>query len=279
MRAGRRGWSRLPLAGLILSVLFPLGIPQATASDPDVLWKIVSQRCVPGERDRHDPAPCESVDEKSGDAVLKDIEGRTQYLLIPTAKITGIESPAILADGAPNFFAEAWAADSLSRDRSGHALTRRDFALAINSERGRSQNQLHIHIDCIRPDIRAALDRVSSRITRHWQPLGERLRLHRYRALWIDGETLGDANPFRLLAASLRDPSREMGLHTLVLVGDMRHGRPGFILLDSTSNLLTAKLVDGRDMTRLRLGPGSGEELEDHSCAIADREPLLPDPH
>ncbi len=276
-KKGRR--SRLPLTGLVLALLFPLGITQATAADPDALWKIVSQRCVPGERDRHDPAPCVSVDEPGGDAVLKDITGRTQYLLIPTAKITGIESPAILAEGAPNFFAEAWAVTKLSRDRSGHALTRRDFALAINSERGRSQNQLHIHVDCIRPDIRAALDRASSRLSRHWQPLGERLRLHRYRALWIDGDTLGDTNPFRLLSASLKIPSEEMGRHTLVLVGDTRHGRPGFILLDGKSGVLTTTLTDARDITRLRLGPGSGEELEDHSCAIADREPLLPETH
>lgn len=248
------------------AILWLLPVP-ACAGDPDVLWKIVHGHCVAGQREIKQPTPCISVDlgrgEAFGTAVLKDSRGVTQYLLIPTARITGIEAPAILTPGAPNYFAAAWAATALVDERLHRVLSRRDFALAINSEDGRSQDQLHIHVDCIRPDTRAALDRVSDEIGGHWHDLPMRLLAHRYRALWLPGDLL-DSNPFRILAASLADPAREMGRHTLVLVGATRHGHPGFILLDGMSAPHSISLTP-----RLKVGFGSGEELEDHSCRIA----------
>ncbi len=254
---------------LLVGVLGWLGLAAATASahDPDALWKIVHGRCVADQQQHADPAPCVGVDlsqgERLGSAVLKDITGNTQYLLIPTARIRGIESPAILAPDAPNYFAEAWAATALVDARLHRPLPREDFALAINSQDGRSQNQLHIHVDCIRPDIRAALDPVAAGLDGSWRTLPMRLALHRYRALWLPGDTLS-ANPFRLLAASLADPAAEMGRHTLVLVGATRSGRPGFVLLDGMSGPLSITIPLG-----IKLGPGSGEELEDHACRIA----------
>ena len=252
---------RLLIVGLLLAgLLGGLGLATlARAHDPDALWTIVHGRCVPDQWSHGSPAPCASVDlsrgEGAGSAVLKDIKGGTQYLLIPTARIAGIESPAILAGDAPNYFAEAWAATALVDRRLHRTLPREDFALAINSEDGRSQNQMHIHVDCIRPDIRAALDALPAGLDARWRLLPTRLAGRRYRALWLPGGTPG-ANPFRLLAASLADPAAEMGHHTLALVGGTRNGRPGFVLLDGTS--APSSLV-----------PGAGEELEDHDCRIA----------
>ena len=246
MRAGRLAC----MAALLL------GAQPARAHDADALWKIVHGHCVPDQASHRDPAPCAGVDPDGGVATLKDIQGASQYLLIPTARIAGIESPAILAPGAPNFFARAWEATALVDARLHRALPRRDFALAINSQEGRSQDQLHIHVDCIRPDIRAVLDQAAPGIGPHWAMLPMRLARHRYRAIWIPGDSLSDVNPFRLLAASLADPAREMGHHTLVLVGDTKGAQPGFVLLDGQAGWLS-------------IGSGSGEELEDHACAIA----------
>ncbi len=256
---------RLLIVGLLLAgLLGGFGLAAATlarAHDPDALWTIVHGRCVPDQQGHGSPVPCASVDlshgEGAGSAVLKDIKGDTQYLLIPTKRITGIESPSVLAADAPNYFAEAWAATALVDARLHRTLPRDDFALAINSEDGRSQNQMHIHVDCIRPDIRAALDQVPADLDGQWRPLPTRLGGHRYRALWLPGGTPG-ANPFRLLAASLADPAAEMGHHTLVLVGGTRNGQPGFVLLDGMSEPLSLVF-------------GSGEELEDHACRIAAR--------
>jgi len=81
------------------------------AADPNALWNIVHGQCVPGERGHGDPSPCAKVDlsagEAAGFAVLKDIKGATQFLLIPTRHISGIESRALLAPGATNYFAAA----------------------------------------------------------------------------------------------------------------------------------------------------------------------------
>src|SRR5579862_3386695 len=76
------------------------------------LWRIVRDQCVADQLTHNTPAPCEVVSIASGEArgfvVLKDRNGATQFLLLPTAKITGIEDPAILEPDAVNYFAKAW---------------------------------------------------------------------------------------------------------------------------------------------------------------------------
>ncbi len=245
-----------------------LGGPACAASDPDALWRIVHGRCVADQLTRHEPAPCARVDlaggEAAGSAVLKDRRGVSQYLLIPTARIAGIESPLLLAPDAANYFAAAWAAAPLVGAALHRPLPRQDLALAINAETGRSQDQLHIHVDCIAPETRAALDRAEPEIDGHWRPLSAALAGHRYRAIRLPGPALGDADPFRILAASLPDPAREMGRHTLVLVGDVHDGQPDFILLDGQASTLSWLA-----WPYVRIASGSGETLQDHECRIA----------
>ena len=89
--------------------------------------------------------------------MLKDLVGATQFLLIPTARIDGIESPQIVAADAPNYFADAWRARSFAEQRAGRGLPRDWMSLAINSADARSQDQLHIHIDCVRADVQETL--------------------------------------------------------------------------------------------------------------------------
>lgn len=232
----------------------------AHAANPHALWQVVHDRCVPDEDGHASPKPCEIVDQKDGFAVLKDIHGSEQFLLIPTARVSGIESPAVLAPGAPNYFAEAWAQIPLVDARLHRMLPRDDVSLAINSQYGRSQDQLHIHIDCIDRSAHDALFSELDDVGAQWTDLPGTLAGHHYRAMRIDALLLGDVNPFRLLAASLTDPARTMGRHTLVLVG-VDGPRPGFVLLDDQVSLLG-------------LDHASGEELQDHDCAIASAAPM-----
>ena len=179
-------------------------------------------------------------------AVLKDINGATQFLLIPTARITGIESPAVLAPDAPNFFADAWAARRFVEARAGHAdAPRRPSSLAINPPGARSQEQLHIHIDCIRPEVRAALQ--SLPIGTGWTTLPEPLAGQRYAAMRV--ATL-DPTPFHRLADGLPGAADAMGQYTIVVAG----APDGFILLAGHIG------ADGR---------GHGEDAQDHACALA----------
>ena len=195
------------------------------------------------------------VDLTGSFAILKDLVGQTQYLLIPTARITGIESPALLAPTTPNFFADAWGETGLVDAKLGKTLPRQDLSLAINAISGRTQDQLHIHIDCIREDVRDALAQHAASVGSHWAPFPVLLAGARYKAIRIDGATLG-ADPFLILADGEPGAREDMGAHTLVLAGEtFGGGVPGFILLDNHADPALGDM-------------GNGEALQDHACQL-----------
>ena len=227
----------------------------------DVLWEVVNLECVPSELQSHDPKPCAEVVLKDGVdkgfAVLKDIKGLTQVLLIPTGQISGIESPIVRAPDAPNYFADAWDARTFVEDALHQKLARGDIGLAINSAAGRSQDQLHIHVDCVRADVRDVLRKEAGLIGERWAPLDVLLSGHRYQAMWVPGEELGANNPFRLLAAGLPGAAQDMGDRTLVVIGVSREdGTAGFVMLEDQVDRNTGNLAEG-------------EELLDHGCRVA----------
>ncbi|HEX4216814.1 MAG TPA: CDP-diacylglycerol diphosphatase, partial [Acidimicrobiales bacterium] len=152
---------------LLVAFITAFALP-ACAADPDALWNIVGGQCVPNQQAKQDPAPCVSVDLAGGYAVLKDQRGVTQVLVIPTTRVSGIESPALLDPAAPNYWADAWKARRNVEQFAHREIPREDLALAVNSVYGRSQDQLHIHVDCIRPDVRDALDTAMDRIGLKW---------------------------------------------------------------------------------------------------------------
>jgi CDP-diacylglycerol pyrophosphatase len=89
-----------------------------------------------------------------------------------------------------------------------------------------------------------------------WAPFPEPLAGHGYRALRLEGEAL-DANPFVVLADGVPGAREAMGKETLVVVGAMLpDGKPGFVILDGTADPGAGNR-------------GNGEELQDHSCALA----------
>jgi len=228
----------------------------AQAADPDALWKIVDGKCVPHVTAGEGPAPCSLVELAGGYAVLKDIRGATQFLLIPTARITGIESPLILAPDAPNYWQDAWEARRFVNEKAGRDLAPQDISLAINAATQRSQNQLHIHIDCIRTDVRATLAKNAAAIGEQWVTLALPPAGHRYMVRRIDSSDLAGIYPFRLVADSLPGGAAAMGKQTIVLTGaPAEEGKAGFYLLDDH--------VDPAEPKR-----GWGEELQDHDCAL-----------
>jgi CDP-diacylglycerol pyrophosphatase len=251
------------LRSLVGAALLFFAAPTAHAANPDGLWKLVHEHCVPNQEQHGQPAPCALVDlhdgVPQGYALLKDLVGATQYLVIPTARITGIEDPALLHADTPNYFADAWRERSYTEHAAGRALARDMLSLAVNSPFARSQNQLHIHIDCLLPNVRDALRRQAAAVGDQWAPLAEPLAGHRYWAMRMLGDDLGGADPFRLLAEGKPGARAAMGRQTLVVAGaEFADGRPGFLLLDDQADLAA------RD-------PAGGEELQDHSCALARR--------
>jgi len=235
--------------------------------DPNALWHIVHERCVPAARQGRMVPPCVEVslaqEGRDGYVVMKDLRGKSQYLVLPTARISGVESPQLLRPDAPNYLADAWRARSWVDKALGRKMPRGDIVLAINSIRGRTQNQLHIHVDCIRGDVRKTLDSMLPEIGSAWSRLPKPLAGHPYRAMRVAGRDL-DVDPVKLLARSLH-AGQSMGRQTLVVVGQrFADGSDGFLLLAGRSNVARGNW-------------GSGEELQDHQCRIADAMTARPE--
>ncbi len=242
------------LPGVVVGTLLGAAHSVAASFDENALWKIVNGLCVVDEKHLHSPAPCASVDlsggEEAGSAILKDINGKTQFLLIPTRRVTGIEDPLIGTAAAPNYWRAAWAARALVAKNAGRDLPREDIGLAINGVGARSQDQLHIHVDCVRADVRAALQTGAAEIGDQWGDF--RLLGRVYRARRIDGEE-PEPDPFRLLAEDR--PSLPLANNSLAVIGvRFSGGAPGFVLLAE----------------KAQHGKTHAEDLLDHSCALAE---------
>ena len=225
----------------------------ARLPDRDALWKIVHDRCVADQQSHGDPAPCVSVNLAERWALFKDDDGNTQFLLIPTNRVTGIEDPFILTEQAPNYWKAAWAAHRFVDQRAARSLTSDQIALAINAQSARSQDQLHIHIDCIRADVRDALRLVQPQIDANWMRIT--VSGQQYEVRWLSADDLHSKNFFALVAEHLQ-PGQTMGAETMILAGAvLPDGSGGF-------DLLVGRLGVGGNR-------GGGEALEDHGCAIA----------
>ncbi len=253
----RRGWIAATPA-FFIALLFQLPVAKA---DPNALWNIVHGQCVPNwQHHRVLKPPCVAVDLNKGVAggfaVIKDQRGQTQYLLLPTQRITPMESGTLLAPRATNYFADAWRERRLVEKALGHVTPRDTLSLAVNSELSRTQNQLHIHIDCVRADVRDALNDEVAKIGSRWTPFDIWLFGHHYSVMKVAGTTLAGHNPFKLLARGVPGAAADMGHYTLVVVGmTFADHRPGFVIL-----------ADHADSAH---GDNAGgEELQDHACAL-----------
>jgi CDP-diacylglycerol pyrophosphatase len=240
------------LAVSLITAFATSGCVRLSALDASGLWKVVGEQCVPNARDTGNPGPCTSVDFKKRYAVLKDISGRAQYLLIPTDRVSGIESPEILYGGSPEYWVGAWAAGRYVGDKLKMTLAPTQLGLEINSSERRSQNQLHIHVDCMRTDIADALApyRQDAPGSWRWTTLdGKRYRVTRVTTL-ADG-----GNPFRVVERDL-GPQQSMAVQTILVTGaGPDTARDGWLVVNSGLD------VDG--------GTGTAEGLLDHSCALA----------
>ena len=204
-----------------------LAAPHYAAADADALWYIVSEQCVPDQQQFHSPKPCDQVDLAAGYVVLKDRVGDTQFLLMPTARITGIESPEILAPDAPNYWNAAWQARHFVDERAHRTMPRETISLAINSPtRARRISCISTSIACVSTCRRHCANTPATSAPT-WAPFPVKLSGHDYMAMRIDQPELGDANPFVLLADGIPGARADMAHYTLVVVGDPG----GFVLL------------------------------------------------
>ena len=223
-----------------------------------VLWRVV-QACVASHDLSGLAFPCLAVETeqglKKGYVVLRAPFVRSHAIVAPTVRTVGIEASRLRGPEAPNYFQDAWASRSYATRGLAREPGRADLALAVNSRFGRSQDQLHIHVDCIRPKVRAALTSDAGTIAvGRWTHVRVMQYAPLYWATAVEGDTLAGVNVFDLVADGLKINPDDMDEITIVVVGsDNVGGKPGFVVL-----------------ARKRLShvydEAHGEALMDHSC-------------
>ncbi len=245
---------------LAVILQFPTTAPVG-AVDRDALWKKVNGACVPNQQEHSDPTPCDTVNISEGldrgFAILKNNNPAKpyDYLLIPTRRIAGVEDESLSQPEAPNYFRAAWDARIYVSKRLAFPLSWDMVALAVNSSKDRSQDQLHIHIDCVRTEVRDFLHNAEETFDERWSQVKLPAANHPYFITKIARDSLDGINPYQLVAKRLPDASGQMGLETLVLIGaQFKDGNRGFYLLSSHH--------DG-------VGSAHGEDLLDPACELA----------
>ncbi|HWE99564.1 MAG TPA: CDP-diacylglycerol diphosphatase [Caulobacteraceae bacterium] len=242
------------LAGVLCAGLSACASPLGR-DDPRALWRIVHGLCVRDERLLHIPAPCLAVNLKGGWAVVKDPKEKSHLLLVPTHRVTGVEDPALQKPDSPNYWQAAWEQRGRFERLVGKPVPRDGIGLAVNSLYGRTQDQLHIHLDCVKAPMAQAIGWQLKWIGPAWAPLKGHVLAGFYgRRLY--GEDFGDRDPFKLIVRGLPEARLRMAGETLAAIGvTFPDGKPGFVLLAHAAQL------DANDAA-------AAEGLLDHGCAI-----------
>ena len=213
------------------------------APRPNSLWSL-AQCCA---RDLKSNPGCRYYNQADEFIILKDNSRKkpAAYLIIPTAKLTGIEDRQIFAPPFADFWAYGW-----QQAQTYVKKPAAETALAINSIVGRTQNQLHIHIACVRPDVAQALARNEAKIGAD-PATALRLALgpdnHIYRVIRVPGLTAADS-PYNLVAA-MPGARADMADQSVAVIGSTTPG--SYYVLETYAH---------------GTNPGSAEELLDQSC-------------
>jgi CDP-diacylglycerol pyrophosphatase len=212
------------------------------ARPPNSLWS-PAQCCA---KNLQSNRGCRYYSEADDFIILKDNSPAKPdaYLIIPTTKVTGIEDRSVFLPPVADFWAYGW--------RQAQIYVRKpaaDIGLAINSEFGRTQNQLHIHISCVRRDVAQALADSAHKIghdpaTPVTVPLGLQNNVYRV----IEVTSLVSRSPFALTAA-MPGARSDMAAQSIAVIGSKTPGL--YYVLDTYHH--------GGN-------PGAAEELLDQSC-------------
>lgn len=201
MRPDRTG-----LAAVLLAATLGVAAVGAACADflpRSALWAVV-RSCVLAKASLGTPFPCLEVSPprpgEPGFAVIRAPSHTTHIIVTPTDRISGIESPLLLQPEAGAYWRAALAARRLVVEASSGRASLDAVGLALNSERTRSQDQLHIHAECVRPEILQAIRAQSGEIGPAWRLLAHAVDRERLFARTVTAATLASDNLFAILA-------------------------------------------------------------------------------
>jgi CDP-diacylglycerol pyrophosphatase len=218
---------------------------QADDTDPHViLWRIAKQCKESLAKNPGCRAYVSDGDQEY--AIVKDNSPvkPQAYLIIPVARVTGIEDPQILTPPLSKLWESAWL---WSAEYPGMPPAR--TGLEINSAMARSQNQMHIHISCVLPEVTDALAKADipsepqKAITMKFPSDHSTYRVVRIENL------RGENSPFVVVGKMAGVDKNDMKDQSILVVSAPK--QPGFYVLNTTAH-----------------GPGTGhaEDLLDQKC-------------
>lgn len=238
---------------LLLAVVVAASPAQASP-DPyrDVLW-VALQGCLLTKKTTGRAFPCLTVDlgdkDRPGTAVLRAPGQSTHTVVMPTTAVVGLEAPELQQAAGNAYWKAALAARSYVVSALAGRLPVEQVGLAVNAENGRTQDQLHIHLDCIRSSVRASLQRHSHRLRETWIGFPGLLEGRSFLARRINADEVDSFNPF---AALMQLPGRlpDLRATSFAIIPDAHTGLgKGFVML------------------AYRATKAHAEMLLDHSCA------------
>ncbi|MDF5723772.1 MAG: CDP-diacylglycerol diphosphatase [Rhizonema sp. PD37] len=203
----------------------------------DTLWQEV-KKCSTNQQKLHSPDPCLYVDIDNKYVVAKGSKP-VDYLLLPTDKISGIEAPQISRLNSQNYWQYAWNKATEKGYISATApqvQSREQIGLAINSPQARHQDQLHIHMSCVKKTVSDELDKAekSRDITDKFQSQTYvNLDNKNYSVRLLNNDSLSNSNnPFLLVKEFVGE--KKMGEQSIAVVG---RKQGGFYILKIASDV------------------------------------------
>lgn len=238
LRPARPGGA-LPLAvALLLAGCTAENVVGVLSGGRDGLWRNVQQRCLaPPQSQQPRHADCASVDRAQGLVLYKDAIGVSHYLVIPARPVTGVEDRRAWDGSGANAWAYGWAERGIVGQALGKPVPDDMLGLAVNSRTSRSQDQLHIHLDCISAAARAFVNGANGPIGTEWTSLRFDGKPVRARFIPAAAPVLS-ADPFALVGGRADDPGASASAvpppdrGIFLTYGQDRQGRPGFFLVD-----------------------------------------------
>ncbi|MER9669205.1 CDP-diacylglycerol diphosphatase [Mesorhizobium sp. M0203] len=212
----------------------------------NALWQVV-QTCALAAAHLGSAFPCEEVilprQGVPGSALIKSPRYRTEFLLTPLTAVAGLESPSVRWQGSSQLWNRAWKARSKVSASLGRHLPRTAIAMAVNSRTERSQDQFHIHIDCVAVSVEKKLVLKGPKVEGPWQLLPLALMGKRYWIKAVDKPDLETTNVVGIIASGLPQARRAMHHVNVVVVGaELAGARPGFYILTNWESSAAERL-------------------------------------
>ncbi|MGP1956326.1 MAG: CDP-diacylglycerol diphosphatase [Arsenophonus sp. NC-PE1-MAG3] len=245
---------------LVLKIFFPLLLSILVyftylKVNSDKLWQTINQQCIPEFKNGNLHQPCIKVDQKNLYVIFKDMKGPLHNLLLPLDKISGIESPILQQKNTKNYFILAWQNRALFIKSASKPINEKFLSLAINSKYGRSQDQLHIHLACLKPEVYQIIKENEDTITTSWQPLKDKINNHQYMAIKVPAFYINKISPFIYLEKYAVEQDSDISYYGLAMMPSTQKNE--FILLTTRFKLLD-------------LNFGSVGAIQDYQCKLQD---------